>query len=251
MPDIAIDCRNLVKFFRKQKIPIRLLQDRILRHRLHGERIQIDALRGLSLTVHQGEWIGLFGPNGSGKSTLLKVLAGIIKPDYGTVQINGRLSCFFELGVGFHSERRADENIYLHGLLQGMRRREILQMTDHIIDVAGVRSHCNLPLKCYSTGMRFRLAFAAASQVDADIFLFDEILAVGDTQFQLQCWEHLASLKRSGKTGLLVSHNLNDLKKTCDRILFIDHGQITGSLEEEALKAERSPDAVPEVIGRI
>lgn len=238
----TIDCRNIVKTFLQRKVPMRLLQDRILRWRIHSDRIRIEALRGVSLAARKGEWVGLFGANGSGKTTLMKIIAGIMRQDAGEVSTDGRLSCFFELGVGFHLERCADENIRLHGLLQGMHRTDIRRLTDVIISVAGVRSHANLPLKCYSTGMRMRLAFAAASQVDADIFLFDEILAVGDTDFQKKCWWYLHALKRAGKTGVIASHNMDNLERICDRIEIMDRGILTGS---HPIRQQRNTGGTP------
>ncbi|OGJ65248.1 hypothetical protein A3A67_03350 [Candidatus Peribacteria bacterium RIFCSPLOWO2_01_FULL_51_18] len=226
MLPITIDCQNLAKTFLREKIPLRLLQDRILKRKLHGDMVRIDALKNVSLQARRGEWVGVYGPNGSGKSTMLKIIAGIMKSDRGSVQVSGRLSCFFELGVGFHTERRADENIYLHGLIQGMSRREILKLTDRIIDKAGVRSHFELPLKCYSTGMRLRLAFAAASEINADVFLFDEILAVGDADFKAGCWRHLFEMKKAGKTGLLVSHDMAELDRICDRVIMLEKGVV-------------------------
>jgi ABC-type polysaccharide/polyol phosphate transport system ATPase subunit len=225
----VIDCRDISKTFVRHVVPVSMLQERMLKPRLRRNTVRIDALHPVSLTVAKGEWVGLYGPNGSGKTTLLKIIAGIVRQDRGSVRLQGRTSCFFELGTGFHPERRADENIYLHGLLRGMSARDIHSMTDQIIDTAGVRSHAELPLKCYSTGMQMRLSFAAAAQVDADVYLFDEILAVGDAAFQEQCWLHLASLKKRGKTALMVSHHLGELERICDRIVLLEKGRVTGT----------------------
>jgi len=226
MQPLAVDCRNIVKTFQRHTIPINMLQDRLLKWHLRGRLMNIEALRDVSLSIKRGEWVGLYGANGSGKTTLLKIIAGLLRQESGEVFLDGRLSCFFELGVGFHLERRADENIYIHGLLQGMRKSEILRMTDRIIDFAGVRSHAELPLTCFSTGMRMRLAFAAASQIDADIYLFDEVLAVGDEEFKHKCWDYLAALKKAGKTVIIVNHILGNLNIACDRIVFLEKGKI-------------------------
>lgn len=221
----VLTCRGLTKIFRQPIVPAFLLQDRVLRWTMHREIRTIHALQDVSLDVREGEMIGFYGPNGSGKTTLLRILAGIMPPTKGYVTHKGHMS-FFELGVGFHPERRADENIYLHGILRGMSANEIRSRTDDIIDFAGVRSHAELPLKCYSTGMQTRLAFAAAAQVESDIYLLDEVLAVGDYDFQQKCQAHFRSLKARGKTILLVIHELWKLQSLCDRIFYIENGRI-------------------------
>lgn len=227
MTSPAISVLGVSKTYTQRVVPIDRLQDRLLRRRSHGNTMHIHALRDVSLSVRQGEWIGFYGPNGSGKSTLLKVMAGLLEPDTGTVAVNGTLSSFFELGIGFHPELHAYENIRLHSLLQGFSLQELPHITRRIIDFSGIGEHAALPLKCYSTGMRLRLAFAAASQTDADIYLFDEVLAVGDASFQRQCLDYFSTLRDAGKTVILVSHGLDGLKRFCDRILFIEQGKIT------------------------
>jgi len=143
------------------------------------------------------------------------------------VVCSGKLSCFFTLGVGFHPERLAEENIFFHGLLHGMGKEEIRQSTENIIDFARTpRSHRHLPLKCYSQGMQNRLAYAAAAHIDADVYLFDEVLAVGDKAFQDQCKEHMHAMKRKGTSAILVLHNEEALEEYCDRILYIEEGKI-------------------------
>lgn len=227
MSDIVIDATGISKSYTRAMISSVHLQDRILKWRLQRKKVIVDALQPLSLTVKKGEWVGIYGHNGSGKTTLLRVLAGLLQPDSGEVRVEGSVSCFFELGIGFHPERKAEENIYLHGLLQGYSRKEIRAMTDDIIRFAGIESHLDLPLKCYSTGMRMRLAYAAAAQIDRDIYLFDEVLAVGDVGFQYTCMQHLFAMKEKGKTVLLVGHGLDALQLLCDRIITMEHGVIT------------------------
>ena len=207
-------------------MPTHLFQDYVLRPRKRREKWRVHALNDVSLSVAPGEWVGVFGPNGSGKTTLLRILGGLLEADAGTVQYHGRLSCFFTLGVGFHPERLASENIYFHGLFHGMSRSEIGKVTEEIVDFAGVRSHVHLPLKCYSTGMQMRLAFAAMAHVDADIYLLDEVLAVGDTDFQKKCKATMRSMKSEGKSAILVMHDEDVLKEFCDRIIYLDHGSI-------------------------
>ncbi|HRH93701.1 MAG TPA: ATP-binding cassette domain-containing protein [Candidatus Peribacteria bacterium] len=222
----ALSCTGLQKRFRHATVPTSLLQDRILRWRKHRKQWTHDAVKDVSLSVAPGEWVGVYGPNGSGKTTLLKMLAGLLPPDAGTIRRDGSMTCFFELGVGFHPERTAAENVVMHGLLHGLSNGEIRRQTDDIIRFAGVESHRDLPIKCFSLGMQLRLGFAAAAHIDSDIYLFDEILAVGDVEFQDQCWERLHAMKGAGKSAILVSHGIEDLQKICDRILFIENGAI-------------------------
>ena len=214
-------------------MPHGLLQDRLLQwRRFLRPRTTVHALKKISLALGRGEWVGIYGANGSGKTTLLRILAGILHADAGMVGRNGSLSSFFELGIGFHPERCAAENMYLHGLLHGLSPAEIRYQTDRIIDFAGLSAFAQMPYKCFSTGMRFRLGFAAATMVDADMYLLDEILAVGDGAFQQQCWDHLFRMKADGKAALIVGHALPDLKRICDRIIFLDDGLI---VREEAI----------------
>jgi len=211
------------------------------RHR--SKAVRIDALKPASLKFYPGEWVGLYGPNGSGKTTFLKVIAGILASDTGTVKIGGSMSAFFELGIGFHPERQARENIRLNGLLWGMNTHEIDDLTERVLKFADIGDHVDLPMKCYSTGMRLRLGFAASAQMDADIYLFDEILAVGDEDFQLKCLEYLSELKKKKKTVILVSHSFAAITKLCGRILFFDKGLISG----QRRKLRSSSDPVAEL----
>ncbi len=231
MSEIILSCSGIHKSYAKSFLTAAMLQERLIKWRLHRKKVQIDALRDVSLAVKKGEWVGIYGPNGSGKSTLLKILAGVLRQDSGTVSRHGTLSTFLELGVGFHPERKAEENIYLHGLLQGFSPKEIKKMQHDIITFAGIESHLDLPIKCYSTGLKLRLAFAAAAQVERDIYLFDEVLAVGDAAFQAQCIAYLEQMKRDGKTVLIVNHGLESLEYFCDRIVMMDHGSILSSTQ--------------------
>ena len=226
MPKTAVSCTGIGKRFTKYVFPSEMLQDRILRWRRHKRRWTHTALREVELAIEQGEWVGLSGPNGSGKTTLLRILAGLMPPDSGTVKINGKLSCFFELGVGFHPEKSAVENIYLHGLIHGLHPDVIRRKTDEIIERAGVRTHRDLPFKCYSQGMKMRLAFITTMRTESDIYFLDEIFAVGDEEFQKICREELRLLKENGKTVVLVLHELKELRNICDRIVFLENGEI-------------------------
>ncbi len=219
-----IECTGISKRYEGRTIPIRRLQDELLFWKNRSQSMRIDALHPTSFTVSRGEWVGIYGPNGSGKTTFLKILSGIVPPDSGSVRIAGSLSAFFELGIGFHPERQARENIRLNGLLWGLRRREIESLTKRVLEFADIGEHANLPMKCYSTGMRLRLGFAASAQMEADVYLFDEILAVGDLNFQRKCLQYLKNLKSKGKTVIIVSHGFESLELLCDRIVLFDKG---------------------------
>lgn len=222
----AISCTGVGKEFEQYVFPSTMLQDHVLRWRTHKKRWALKVLQNIALRIGKGEWVGLYGPNGSGKTTLLRILAGLLPQDTGTVSVSGRLSCFFELGVGFHPERSAVENIYLHGLIHGIDPKVTERQTDEIIERAGVSTHRDLPIKCYSLGMRMRLAFITTMRTESDIYLLDEILAVGDEGFKKICNEELQTLREKGKTVLVVHHGLDSLRGICDRILFLDAGKI-------------------------
>ena len=171
-----------------------------------------------------GQALGIIGRNGSGKSTLLKIIAGVYKPTMGTVEVNGTLAPLIELGAGFHHELTGRENILLNGLLMGYSKREMLERQQSIIDFADIGEFIDAPVKQYSSGMYMRLAFAVATEVDPQILLVDEILAVGDIGFQEKCFERIRRFRESGKTILLVTHNMDNVQQHCDRAILIDHG---------------------------
>lgn len=222
-----LSCAGVSKSFIHAPGVSRLLQDCLLHQRREGPAWSIRAVDHVSLAVREGEWVGLYGPNGCGKTTLLRILAGLLRPDEGLLECQGSMSCFFTFGVGFHEEKSAKENIAAHGLLHGLHPKETRLLTERIIEFAGVQSHRELPLKHYSTGLRARLAFAAAVHVDSDVYLFDEALAVGDAAFQGQCAACFREMKEKGKAALLVQHNLYSLEHLCDRILFMHDGRVT------------------------
>jgi ABC-type polysaccharide/polyol phosphate transport system ATPase subunit len=229
MSSPVISCTGIHKSFSQAIYPSVHLQDHLLHWRRHRRQWRIDALTNIDLQVGRGEWVGLYGPNGSGKTTLLRIIAGLLPADQGGVRLTGRLSAFLGLGAGFHSERSAIENIYIHGLLHGLSRREVHESINEILAFAGIESHRDVPVKCLSTGMMLRLAYAASSFIDSDIYLFDETLAVGDSAFRERCRTHLRSMRERGKTVLLVSHGLDELKTICDRVIHMEKGKITGT----------------------
>lgn len=238
MGNAVLSCTGIHKHFEYPVVPTHLFQDRILRAHRHKEKWRIHALNDVSLRVARGEWVGIYGPNGSGKTTLLRILGRLMEPESGTVDCNGRISCFFTLGVGFHPERIAVENVFFHGLFHGMSPHEIDAVSDRVIDFAGVRSHASLPLKCYSMGMQMRLAFAAMAHTDADVYLLDEVLAVGDAAFQKKCKAEMRVMKSAGKSAVLVLHGEEDLQEFCDRIVYLDSGRIVG---ERVLRECQAP----------
>lgn len=183
-----------------------------------------EPLVDVTFEVQPGEFFGIIGANGSGKSTLLKILAGIYRADAGEVRVNGRLSPFIELGVGFSGELTARENIEINGMLLGLTRRQLAERFGAIIDFAGLGRFVDQQLKNYSSGMLTRLAFSVAIQVPFDILLVDEALAVGDADFQQKCLDTFDDLRERGKTVVLVSHDLSLVASFCDRALWLEDG---------------------------
>jgi len=184
------------------------------------------ALQGVSFEIKKGEFFGIVGRNGSGKSTLLKILAGIYQPTSGHVETKGRLVPFIELGVGFNPELSGRENVYLNGALLGFTRKEIDDMYDEIVEFAELEKFMDQKLKNYSSGMQVRLAFSVATHAEADILLVDEVLAVGDADFQRKCFNYFRLLKNQGKTVIFVSHDMNAVREYCDRAVLIEKSKI-------------------------
>lgn len=182
-------------------------------------------LRGLNFEIQPGEFVGIVGRNGSGKSTLLKLLAGIYVPEKGEIEINGSLVPFIELGVGFNPELTGRENIYLNGALLGFSNKEMDGMYDEIVDFAELRDFMDQKLKNYSSGMQVRLAFSIAIRARGDILILDEVLAVGDAEFQQKCEDYFASL-HGNQTVVLVTHSMENVRKFCDRAILIENGKI-------------------------
>jgi ABC-type polysaccharide/polyol phosphate transport system ATPase subunit len=187
------------------------------------------ALKGVAFEVRRGEALGIIGRNGAGKSTLLKVLAGITAPSRGRVTINGHLSALIEIGSGFHPELTGRENVFLSGAILGMRRRDIAEKLPSIFDFAGVGGFIDTPVKWYSSGMYVRLGFSVAAHLDPEILLIDEVLAVGDAEFQVKCLRRVHELKQRGVTILLISHDLTAVEQLCDRTVLLDHGAVAAA----------------------
>lgn len=185
-----------------------------------------EALKDVSLGVPAGQMLGLIGRNGSGKSTLLKVIAGVYRPSQGTVQVHGSLAPLIELGAGFHHELSGRENILLNGLLMGYTKAEMLEREADIIEFADIGDFIDAPVKQYSSGMYARLAFAVATEIDPDILLIDEILGVGDAAFAVKCSQRIRKFRESGKTIILVTHDMGTVVQMCDRVILLDRGVV-------------------------
>ncbi len=241
MTPTAITVQNVSKSFRIYKERNQSLKSAILRRR-RSTYEEFFALTGVDLEIPEGETFGLMGHNGSGKSTLLKVIARILEPDTGSVRSAGRMAAMLELGSGFHPELTGRENVYLNGSILGMSRKELDRKFEAITDFAGVGAFIDQPVKSYSSGMYVRLGFSVAIHVEPDILLVDEILAVGDMQFQEKCREKFAEFKDEGRTIVVVSHGLGEMRTLCDQAAWLDHGKVV-DVGHAALIVDRYIDA--------
>jgi ABC-type polysaccharide/polyol phosphate transport system ATPase subunit len=224
-PAPAIVAAGLSKTFRiPHNAPV-TLKERALHPFRRVEVEELAAVRDVNFEIAKGEFFGIVGRNGSGKSTLLKLIAGIYKPNGGEIHVDGRISPFIELGVGFHPELAARDNIVINCSLLGLSRAEALRRFDRIIEFAELERFVDLKLKNYSSGMQVRLAFSTAIQVDADILLLDEVLAVGDSRFQEKCFGVFRQMKAEGRTIVLVTHSMDVVQRFCDRVMLIDRGE--------------------------
>lgn len=220
-----IKLKNVNKIFRiphERSTGLKSIVINLLKGRTRYENFH--ALRNINLTIKKGEFIGIIGKNGAGKSTLLRIIASIIKPTTGTVEVYGKVSPFLELGTGFQIDLTAKDNIYLYGSILGLTKKEIDKKFNDIVAFAELERFVDTKLRNFSSGMFARLAFSIAIQVDADILLVDEALAVGDAEFQKKCFEVFRRFKKEGKTVLLVSHDKDLIKLFSDRIITLhDH----------------------------
>ena len=182
------------------------------------------ALKGVDLTIYQGETVGIIGTNGSGKSTILKIITGVLNPTSGSVSVNGRISALLELGAGFNMEYNGIENIYLNGTMMGFSKKEIDAKMDDILGFADIGDYVKQPVKTYSSGMFVRLAFAVAINIEPEILIVDEALSVGDVFFQAKCYHKFEEFKQMGKTIVFVSHDLSSISKYCDRVVLLNQG---------------------------
>ena len=234
----AVSVQGLSKTFRVPSEQVHTLKERVL-HPLRGNRDErFEALRDVSFDVERGEFFGIVGRNGSGKSTLLKCLAGIYRADGGEAWIDGRLSAFIELGVGFNMDLAARDNIRLNAVMLGLSGREARGREDEIIAFAGLEQVQDLKIKNYSSGMLVRLGFAIMAHVDADVLLIDEVLAVGDAAFQQKCYDQFNRIRDEGRTVLFVTHDMGAVERYCDRALLLEKGEIVAMGESHRVGQE-------------
>jgi ABC-type polysaccharide/polyol phosphate transport system ATPase subunit len=223
----AVSVENVTQRFRiihERPDSVRELFTTFFRRRVTHH--DFEAISNVSLQVERGEMVGIVGRNGSGKSTLLKIIAGVYTPTSGRVTISGSLAPLIELGAGMHPEMTGRENIMLNGLLMGYSKQEMQRREQQIIEFADIGDFIDVPVKQYSSGMYMRLAFSVATEVDPEILVVDEILAVGDFAFQQKCFDRLKRFRESGKTILMVTHSMQPVLEYCNRAIFIDKGRV-------------------------
>lgn len=228
MSEAAVVVDGVSKRFRLYRERNQSLKAALMR----GKRASFDefwALKDVSFEIPVGSTFGLIGENGSGKSTMLKCIAQILQPDTGSVRTRGRLAALLELGSGFHPELSGRENVFLNGSILGLSRKELARRFDDIVDFAGIEEFIDQPVKNYSSGMYVRLGFAIAINVDPEILLVDEVLAVGDAAFQEKCMDKFADFRRQGKTVVIVSHAMGSMRSMCDQAVWLEHGTMIGS----------------------
>lgn len=225
---IDIEAKDLSKRFRKyKKKGIFTLKDLFVKgltRKGHIEKESFWALKDINFSIEKGSSLGIIGSNGSGKSTLLKLILGILKPTSGRIYINGKVYGLIELGAGFHPELTGRENIYINGIILGFNKKEIAKKIDDILEFSGLGDFIDIPIKTYSSGMYLRLGFSIAGNIESDILLIDEILAVGDEEFQHKCLDRINEFKRLNKTIVFVSHDLGSIMKLCDHVIWLEKG---------------------------
>nr|WP_319490925.1 ABC transporter ATP-binding protein [uncultured Desulfobacter sp.] len=231
LSDTAISFDRVSKIYSKGSSAHGTLRDDILslfnrRKKTSLKENEFYALKDLSFDIKKGQSIGLYGPNGSGKSTLLKLIANVISPSSGCVKVNGRIAPLIELGAGFHPDLTGIENIYMNGAILGMTIGEIKSKLERIVEYSGLAEFISTPVKKYSSGMKLRLGFSVAVHSEADIFLFDEVLAVGDEDFRIKSFYSIIDLLKKRKTLIVVSHNKDKLTQIAKRMIYIEKGKV-------------------------
>jgi lipopolysaccharide transport system ATP-binding protein len=252
--DIAIRAEGIGKRYVLGELPTALLSERLervlrFRRRTPSEQArnnELWALRGVDLEIRTGEVVGIVGRNGSGKSTLLKIISRITPPTEGRAAVRGRVGTLLEVGTGFHPELTGRENISLNGAVLGMKRREIAARFDEIVEFAGVQRFLDTPVKRYSSGMYVRLAFAVAAHLEPEILLVDEVLAVGDSEFQQKCLGKMRDVASHGRTVLFVSHNLGAVRRLCERAVLLDVGELVADGPPGEVVTEYMSRALPD-----
>ena len=234
----AVSVQAVSKSFRLPHEQYSTLKQRVLHPRRARSFSELKALQGVDVDIQPGEFFGIVGRNGSGKSTLLKCLAGIYSVDSGRIEIRGRLSPFIELGVGFHPELSARDNVVINAIMLGLSRKQALDRFEEIIAFAELEEFVDLKLKNYSSGMSVRLGFAVAIQVDADVLLVDEVLAVGDASFQQKCFDQFDRLKADGRTIVFVTHDMSSVRRFCDRAMLLERGDVIDIGDPDAIASK-------------
>ncbi len=224
--DFAIQIEEVSKRYRLVRNRPTSIKEAMVRRSRRSSVEDFWALRDINLEIPKGSFFGLIGRNGSGKSTLLKLLSGIHRQTSGSIKIEGNLSALLELGAGFHPELTGRENVYLNGAILGMNRRQMSEVVDEIIEFSGIGEFIDSPVRVYSSGMYVRLGFAIAVHVDPEVLLVDEVIAVGDEEFQRKCLNHMEMLRRQGVTIVLVSHDIDQVQDLCDRVAWIDKSHL-------------------------
>jgi ABC-2 type transport system ATP-binding protein/lipopolysaccharide transport system ATP-binding protein len=250
MHSVSVIAEDIVKYYKKysHKHKFLTLKSALVNRTLFSDLRQDEkfaALKGVSFQVEEGKTLSIIGENGSGKSTLLKILAGISKPTAGTITTKGRISALIELGAGFHPEISGRENIFINGIILGLTKKKIQERIDNIVEFAELEDFIDNPVKSYSSGMYMRLGFSIAINVDPDILLIDEVLAVGDASFVPKCLDKINEFKRKGKTIIFVSHDLSTVDRISDKVIWLKEGQI-----EMQGYPKRVIDAYLEYIGK-
>jgi len=236
MSDIAIRASGLTKQYRvgARRQPAQRLPDLFSRGRGSGKDEVFRALDDVSFEVAHGEIVGIVGGNGAGKSTLFRILSRVVRPSAGSAELHGRLASLLEVGTGFHPELTGRENIYMSGIILGMTRAEVTRRFDEIVAFAGVDRFLDTPIKWYSSGMQTRLGFAVAAHLQAEILLVDEVLAVGDAEFQKKCLGKMKEVALGGRTVLFVSHSMDSVRKLCSRAIWLDQGRVRADSDDVA-----------------
>ena len=225
--DVVIELKDVSLKFKLQREKTPSLKEVIIKFLTRKvSYVDFYALKDINLKVKRGESVGIIGRNGAGKTTLLRVIAGIYKPTSGKVTVKGRIMPIIELGAGFDMELTGRENIFLNGLLLGMTRKEIEERYDEIGEFSGLGEFINSPMRTYSSGMKLRLGFSIATAIDPDIILIDEVFAVGDREFREKCVRRIREMREKGATLLFVSHDMDAIKENCERVIWLEEGEI-------------------------
>ncbi len=229
LPMKIITLDNISKRYRLSQLGARSFREdfmRLFARNGSGSTDEFFALREINLEIEAGETVGFIGANGSGKSTLLKLLARIVYPTYGKLNVRGSVASLIEVGAGFHPELTGRENIFLYGSIMGMRQSDVRAKFDRIVEFAEIERFIDTPVKRYSSGMYVRLGFAVAAFINPHILLVDEVLAVGDAAFQSKCLQRIEELRRNGMTIVFVSHDMAAVERLCSRVFLLEHGQL-------------------------